>query len=108
MTFRPKLVGGIEGSYQWIKVRRLYLWRLYSAMREDVIRNVSEDVFCIEGIERKCKSFVGFLQVFSGKTGAMVESTALVAPPIHVVLLNSSAVYQWWLVQEGLDLVGFF
>lgn len=48
-----------------------------------------------------------FVQVFSDKTGTTMKSTALVAYPVHVVLLNKSAVYQQWLVGKQLTLVGF-
>lgn len=37
----------------------------------------------------------------------MMLSTALVPYPVHVVLLNSSAVYRWGLVENRLILVAF-
>lgn len=37
----------------------------------------------------------------------MLKSSAPVAYLVHAVLLNSSALYQRWVVEEGLILVGF-
>lgn len=36
----------------------------------------------------------------------MLESTELVGYSAHVVLLNSSLVYRWWLVEDRLTFVG--
>lgn len=32
-------------------MRCMYLWRVYSAVREEIMQNVSEDVFCTDGSE---------------------------------------------------------
>lgn len=46
-----------------------------------------------------------FVQVFSDKTVAMRTSSGLLVHLIHIVLLNSSALYQRCLVQDGLTLM---
>lgn len=44
----------------------------------------------------------------SGKTVTMLKSTALVVHLVHIVLLTTSAVYRWWLVDIRLIVVRLF
>lgn len=50
---------------------------------------------------------MGLLQVFRDKTATVLKSTAIVSYLVQSLPLNRSAVYQWWLVEDGLRLVGF-
>lgn len=72
-------------------MRHMYLQGGYSAVREEVMRNVSEGEVWSNGSKGECSSFVGFVQVLSDKTGTMLESTVPVAYLVHAVPLNSSA-----------------
>lgn len=71
--------------------------------------DVEQECRCIlkQGERGECKWIVGFLQVVSDKTVIMLKSTVLVAYPVYAGLLNSFTLYWWWLVENGLTLVGF-
>lgn len=56
---------------------------------------------------KKCKSFVSFVQVFANNAETTLKSTAPEMYPVHILLLNSSAVYRQCLVENGLIFVGF-
>lgn len=61
--------------------------------REDLTERRLE-LLSTEQSKVECKSFVGFLLVFSLKTVNTQESAALVLYPEYVVLLNSSALFR--------------
>lgn len=54
------------------------------------------------------KKLVMFVQVFSYGTVTGLKTTALVACPAHVVLLNIYAGNKRWLVEDGLTSSGNF
>lgn len=41
LMFRPEEVGGMDWSWKRHTMRRKYLWGVYSAVRKEVIQNVS-------------------------------------------------------------------
>lgn len=53
------------------------------------------------------KLVLGLVQVLPDKAVTTLKSIALVAYPVHFLLLNSSATYLWWFVEDGLTLVTF-
>lgn len=76
---------------------------------------------CSAGADKKCswrcgferqeqvegKSSVRFVQVFSDNSAMELKSRALVAYPVHDMLLNKDAMYRQNLVEKRLSLVGF-
>lgn len=61
----------------------------------------------LEQWKRGWKSYAGFVHVISHKCAPMMKIPALLSYPIHIVMLNSSAVYCQWLAESRLNLVGF-
>ena len=53
------------------------------------------------------KYFVPFIQVFTDKTATSLSSSAFVAYPLHIVVLNTSAERREWLINNGLTILGF-
>lgn len=72
-----------------------------------ILRNVLQQVFCNNGSTTFPKSFTAFVQVFSDLIVFSLKCSALVAHPVHDVLLNFSYAYKWWLVQSGQSLMAF-
>lgn len=63
--------------------------------------------FRIECSEEWLKSFVGFAQILFEKTATTRRSTALVAYPMHVDLMNVSSSCRRRLMESGLTLPRF-
>lgn len=61
----------------------------------------------IENSDWNTKSLVGFVYLFSEKMMTTLQSRALVAYPVHPILLNMSARRRKWLFDNGYTLVGF-
>lgn len=90
-------------------MRRVYLRAVYSAVRKEVmvIRNLNGAVFCSEGSEGECSLIVEFIQEFFYNAATKLKGTALVAYPVHGVLLKTLRGNRQWPVENELPLVGF-
>lgn len=85
--FRPE-----QGSALW-RVLFLSMITNYNVKSKEVVKNESmksydsQDVW-IEKCKENIESFAGFIQVFFEKTATMLRITAVVAYPLHTILLN--------------------
>jgi len=84
-----------------------YFNSLYSQCRMNVMSSRSKDSFWVDSVADKNSSFVGFFQLYSDKTAMTLKSNAMVAYPVHLVLLNASPSFRRWLIDNGHTLLGF-
>lgn len=87
-----------------------YDHRLHSIMlrrnKEKKIGSYVSGFVWLETIDWIAESFVGFVQLFSDKTGTMLKSTVLVVYPEYSFLLNVSTRRGHWLIYNVHTLVG--
>lgn len=83
---------------------------------KDVIEGIRSDVMKSKGQNGAWwndsdknfpRSFVGLVQLYSDKTATTLKANALVAYPIHAVLLNFSLTHRRFLIDNGYTIVGF-
>lgn len=53
------------------------------------------------------QSFVIYVQIFSDEKAASLKSTALVAYPVHVMPIDFTYSFRWWLFENGHTVVGY-
>lgn len=63
----------------------------YKSVQQALMSKEDDEVFRIECSEEQPKSFVWFVQIFSGKAATTLKSTAFVANPVHVGLVKVSS-----------------
>lgn len=100
---------GRDGRAREVAINATYVLELnILCFLGGVIQNLSGEAFWSEASKGDCKSLVRFVRVFSGKTVTTMKSTVLLACPVHIATLNSSAVYQQCLLENGLTSLGCF
>ena len=85
----------------------IFLFHSFSQKHSHVMRCSPPDVIWNDEDRTFPKSFVPFIQVFTDKTATSLSSSASVAYPIHLVVLNTSAERLEWLLNNGLTILGF-
>lgn len=64
MMFRPEYWGGADGSWEGHAMRGIYLQRVYYAVRQEVMQNVSGNVFWSEQSEGSENCLWGWFRYF--------------------------------------------
>lgn len=79
---------------------------VYKNVRNHVQRSTSRNIFWNEKEGEEKLSFVGMLQVYTDKTATSLKANAVVAYPVHVVLLNFTQTFRRFLIDHGHTFVG--
>ena len=80
---------------------------LHQVTRQRVQLSDDPQVVWAEETDPTPSSFAGLLQVYSDKSSTSLKSSAIVAYPIHVTLLNFSAPLRRHCIRTGLTIVGY-
>ena len=109
LHFRPQSSSSSHrGPFQPISpMSTSFFSTLFHKKRSHVMRCSPPDVIWNDDDPTFPKSFVPFIQVFTDKTATSLSSSAFVAYPIHLVVLNTSAERREWLINNGLTILGF-
>lgn len=81
--------------------------RCYGEVKKEVMGSFESGDIWNERRGEGRETFVGFAQIFSDKTATSRKGSALVAYPVHAVLLNLSIGTRQWLIDQGHALVAF-
>lgn len=73
-----------------------YISQSSVAHQGKVMRNKSEGTFCKDGVALDGKAFVGNVHILSDKTRANLNTTAIVAHPVHAVLMKFTCSIREW------------
>lgn len=85
-----------------------YLHGVYSAVQQNLIKNVSGNVFWSGERDGDCSSVLWLVKIFSDKRVMALTIIAPLAYQIHDMVLCNSAAYWQWLVVNGVTLVSAF
>lgn len=81
--------------------------RVVADIQRDVKSRSDCGVYWTDLDDPKPTSFVGLVQIYSDKTATTLKANALIAYPIHAVLLNCSLRHRRYLIDNGYTLVVF-
>lgn len=70
------------------------------------MRSSDKNVFWSENGDGEANSIVGMLQKYTDKTVTTFKASAIVAHPVHVVFLNFTKHFRWYLIDHGNTPVG--
>lgn len=92
----------VHQAWQNHPVNHPYLHNVYNTVRLDVMKDIDQDVYCVDDLNGTPSSFVGFVRVFSDETTTSLNSTNLVTNPVHAILPTCSVTYREWTTENGL------
>lgn len=88
-------------------MQRAHFYNIYRSVHQRLFSCKDDKVFWEYCNPSLRDSFVGYLQLFSGKTSTTLTSSAFFAYPIHVALLNTSPIRRDLLINKVYKIIGF-
>lgn len=76
-----------------------------NALQQEIVKDSNEDMYCIEDHNGTPSGCFSFAQCLSAKTSTSLQSTALVAYPVHVFFLNYFVIYREYIIENRISVL---